>query len=76
MEDKPKEIPSNKSQNNIEKIKIIDDNNNKTNKNNEITLEENKKEKPKEEIKSTQPIEINPFLNPMLISTNTINNLF
>ena len=64
--------------------KLIEDNNennkskNNKEKNNEIIKEE--KEKPKEEKKenktTAQPVEINPFLNPMLISSNAINNLF
>ena len=70
--------------NKTEKNKLIEDNkeNNKSKnnkeKNNEIIKEE--KEKPKEEKKenkiTAQPVEINPFLNPMLISSNAINNLF
>ena len=70
--------------NKTEKNKLIEDNNennkskNNKEKNNEIIKEE--KEKPKEEKKenktTAQPVEINPFLNPMLISSNAINNLF
>ena len=34
------------------------------------------KKKKKENKTTAQPVEINPFLNPMLISSNAINNLF
>ena len=50
--------------------------NNKEEKSNDKNLIEGKKDKPKEEKKIISPIEINPFLNPMLIGSDTINNLF
>ena len=70
--------------NKTEKNKLIEDNNenNKSKKNNEKYNEIVKEEKEKSKIEkkenkiTTQPVEINPFLNPMLISSNTINNLF
>ena len=67
--------------NKTEKNKLIEDNNennkskNNKEKNNEI-IKEKKKEKKKENKTTVQPVEINPFLNPMLISSNAINNLF
>ena len=69
MEEQKKEID--------EKEKIKEENKEKL-KEEEPKKEE--KEKPKEEKKenktTAQPVEINPFLNPMLISSNAINNLF
>ena len=50
--------------------------NNKEEKSNDKNLIEGKKDKQKEEKKIINPIEINPFLNPMLIGSDTINNLF
>ena len=37
---------------------------------------EDKNDKPKDDKKVINPVEINPFLNPMLIGSDTINNLF
>ena len=64
----------NEKKDNIEKNRIEEENNKKDKSNNETNIEE--KDKPKEEKKIINPIEINPFLNPMLISSKAINNLF
>ena len=56
----------------IETQKVINKENNKSN---NVNME-GKNDKPKGEKKLINPIEINPFLNPMLIGSDTINNLF
>ena len=43
---------------------------------NNVNLLEDKNDKPKDDKKVINPVEINPFLNPMLIGSDTINNLF